>query len=256
MFRCTTDRYDELYARWLGKPGLLLDLAEYEPHYHLLDLCGGSGAVSREALRRGGQPHRIVLYDLNPRCPDPRIPCIQENVDDHARDKTVRGMYGVPFDVVVLRQAANYLRWDSDLVSWLRYLLVPGGKFVFNTFTHPMEGGVKPYSYKSYRFGGHRFFEAHLYVPPLDELLNMFSEPDLSLKKLVHYPEDIGPMRGRVLHLQAKLSGRLGFDITKFRHLDPDSLLFLLTPCFKVEVQEEGRSLRWVCTKHLPRMVG
>ncbi len=67
-FRCTTDHYATLYARWLARPGTLLDLAGYEPGQRVLDLCGGTGAVSQECLRRGANPSTIMLVDLNPRC--------------------------------------------------------------------------------------------------------------------------------------------------------------------------------------------
>ena len=66
---CTTDKYGALYAKWLKNPGTLLDLAGYEPGMRVLDLCGGTGAVSEECLRRGGSPSDLVLMDLNPRCP-------------------------------------------------------------------------------------------------------------------------------------------------------------------------------------------
>ena len=69
MFDCSTDKYDVLYAPWLRDPGRLLDLAEYRPGEKLLDLCGGTGAVSKVALQRcGGEKSDITLLDINPRC--------------------------------------------------------------------------------------------------------------------------------------------------------------------------------------------
>jgi len=245
MFRCTTDRYEELYAKWLGNPGLLLDLAGYDPQERLLDLCGGSGVVTQEALRRGAVIQDILLYDLNPRSRDPRVSFHRGDLNKDAKEH--RYLDSTMFDVIVIRQAANYLKWDQELVAWLQYHLVPGGRLVFNSFIHPMSGGVKSYSTKSYTFGGQRFFEAHLFIPPFDEWFRKEPPPR---------PPDRGPCQGTVLHLQSKLSRRKGFDITKFNHLDPPALSDLLSPRFLVDMQKDGRSIRWVCFKHRPSFAG
>jgi SAM-dependent methyltransferase len=148
--RCTTDRYDALYARWLTNPGALLDLAGYQPGQRLLDLCGGSGVVSIEALRRGADANDILLLDWNPyRCGN-RLVAIGVNVNQMGSFFTVPEKY----DIVVCRQAIAYLDLKPSLVRGIFDCLAPGGKFVFNTFREPR------WSLKMYKFAGRRYFEA------------------------------------------------------------------------------------------------
>ena len=150
--KCTTDKYERLYARWLEKPGKLLDLVAYEPGQHLLDLCGGSGAVSHEALQRGADPSTIALMDLNPRCSDPRIAQFHGDADKD------RLFLDKVFDLIVIRQAAAYLNWNPGSVLWMWSILQPGGSLIFNTFSRPK------WKAKIYKHGGAWFFEASWYL--------------------------------------------------------------------------------------------
>jgi SAM-dependent methyltransferase len=153
MFDCTTDKYEQLYARWLEKPGVLLTLAEWKPGQVLLDLCGGTGAVSREALQRGAKSSEVVLLDLNPRAADlpdiVQVPAIAEAVGTT--------LFKGQFDLVVCRQAIAYLDLE-EVAAGVAKVLKTTGKFVFNTFVRPR------WSLKSYRYAGRRFFEASGYV--------------------------------------------------------------------------------------------
>lgn len=149
MLDCTTDRYDTLYSRWLEDPGSLLDLAGYSPGGRLLDLCGGTGAVSSEAIRRGSDSSKITLLDLNPRARNLGIHQIRGQAED------VDHLVGPhdPFDVVICRQAIAYL----DLAPTLRgvaAILRSGGVLAFNSFRRPRWG------WRVYDYGGHRFLEA------------------------------------------------------------------------------------------------
>lgn len=45
MLDCTTDHYDELYARWQKDPLDLPALAAWNRDEPLLDLCGGTGII-------------------------------------------------------------------------------------------------------------------------------------------------------------------------------------------------------------------
>lgn len=209
---CTTDKYDRLYARWLEKPGSLLDVAGYQPGERLLDLCGGSGAVSLEAIRRGADPSTVMLVDLNPRCPDTRIEQVTGNADNIGPD-----VFGGrqpechhSFDLIVIRQAAAYLHWHTYMILWLVCLLKRKGRLVFNTFIKPK------WSLKTYKYNGRRYFEASGYI-------------------------------GRtVWHIQA--SPGIGFDITRFKWWDEQELRRRLETVFNVVVLQEGKSLRWICT--------
>ena len=150
---CQTEAYSDLYARWMENPGRLLDLAGWKPGDRLLDLCGGSGAVSMEALRRGARHDEIVLLDLNPRCPAP-IRQYEGRVD-----QLNALLPGVDlFDVIICRQAIGYLDLEMDLGLLLHQRLWHGGRFVFNSFVHPR------WSLKTYKHGGRRFVEASGYL--------------------------------------------------------------------------------------------
>lgn len=215
IFSCTTDKYDALYERWLAAPGRLLDLAGYKPSMRLLDLCGGTGAVSKEALKRGSRPEDICLFDLNPRYHE--VPVVQGDVND------LRWGHGLSperfdsgFDLIVCRQAISYFDlWAIgpviSLPGSIEYLLAPGGKFVFNVFVKPK------WSLKTYKLNGRRFFEASWFC-------------------------------GRqVYHVQA--SPGLGFDISRFFWYKEEELRRAFWIYFDIEVHSEGASQRWVCTR-------
>jgi len=226
MFNCTTNRYDALYARWLSKPGALLEQAGYTSGERLLDLCGGSGVVSQEALYWGRdiddpeQNPNVTLLDLNPRVDwfcglyDSEFHAVRgaaENVGSLFDENT--------FDLVVCRQALAYLDFRKTFPGVAR-VLRPGGRFVFNYFVHPLDGGVKPYSTHWYKVGNVQFAEAHLYL------------------------------KGKVYHLQARLSHGPGIDITRFSYHDPEEMVKVLDDCgFNTVIFRKGRSLRFLCIK-------
>lgn len=212
--RCTTPLYDQLYARWLDAPGTLLDVCGYQPGMKLLDLCGGTGAVSLEALRRGADPSTITLVDLNPRCPDKRITQLQGDAND------LGAMFGPlqpdclhSFDRVIIRQAAAYLDWGLGLL-WLTALLKADGMLAFNTFTQPR------WRLHTYRHGGRRFLEASAYLGQ------------------------------EVVHLQ--LGFGIGADVTRFRWHTEEFLRDRLGDgklgFRRVEVQRRGRTQTWLCS--------
>lgn len=213
---CTTDKYATLYARWLANPGGLLDLAGYVPGQRLLDLCGGTGAVSLEALRRGADPSTIMLVDLNPRCPDTRIEQVQGDADNIG--VTVFGKRQPEclgsFDLIVIRQAAAYLKWHTFSLAWYRSLLKPGGKLVFNLFSKPK------WRFQTYKYEGRRYFEAS------------------------------GYFKRTIWHLQASPS--IGWDVTRFHWIDAKQLAFRLHRFgFETEVISSGVSERVICTREL-----
>lgn len=151
-FDCTTEDYDRLYARWVQvNPGGLLDLAQYQPGEEVLDLCGGTGAVSRECLRRGASPKTITLVDLNPRNPPLGIRVWQGN----ANDLSLVFADNQRYNLVVCRQAAAYLDWTPRMVRSLWNTMAKDGRLAFSIFRKP-----KRFSVKTYLFGGRQFMEA------------------------------------------------------------------------------------------------
>lgn len=209
MFRCTTAKYDTLYERWLDRPGDLLDLGGYRPPDRLLDFCGGTGAVTHEALRRGASPSTVTLFDLAPRLGMAEVRSVQ---GDARLAKLLLHLHG-PFDIIVCRQALGYLNLgpvENSLFDHLADLLPIGGRLVFNSFVRPR------WSWKVYRRGGRSFIEASGFVGHT------------------------------VLHLQA--SPLVGADLSVFRwHSEADVRRRLSR--FKVDIFKSGSSVRWRCVR-------
>ena len=220
MLNCTTDRYAELYASWLKNQRELLALAGYRMGEALLDLCGGTGAVAMEAIRPSqevGEPSTgrlpdVRLLDLNPRCDDPRVVCVSGEAE-RADELFVDSL----FDVVICRQAMAYLDERRVFKAVARVLKV-GGRFVFNTFACPTEGGRRPWSLKTYRHEGARYFEGHLFRG--------------------------NQVRGKVWHVQARWP--VGVDVTRFTYLSSNWLaLYAVDAGFCGRIIRRERSLRW-----------
>ena len=207
--KCTTDKYSLLYARWLLKDHLL-EYGWYEPGMKVLDLCGGEGALTRQCLRMEADPSTLTLLDLTPRLLyKPEVIQIQGDAN-HLGDvfSDLHAYHGY-FDRIFIRQAAAYLNWDIPTVLWLKKLLAPGGKLVFNTFRKPK------WSVKGYKFCGRWYFEGSAYV-------------------------------GRtVFHVQAGQG--LGVDVTKFRWHREAWLKNNLERSFNVDIHNRNKSQTWVC---------
>jgi len=220
MFDCTINRYDEIYAPWLREAGVLLGLVRYAPGMKLLDLCGGTGSVSHAAIyrrRNDTDPARladVTLLDLNPRCKIPQVKQVKGRAEDVA-------VYfpKETFDIVVCRQAIGYLNL-SPVFAGVARVLKPGGWFVFNSFIHPLWGRVKPYSWKTYKFEGSHYIEAHYFA------------------------------FNHIAHLQWRFG--TGWDVTLFKYHDSEKISQLLVHWFNFSLQEQGRGHRWVCFKRPP----
>ena len=133
---CSTDKYDLLYARYLDNPGKLLDFGEYDPKkHHLMDICGGSGAVAKEAIRRGGTNN--ILVDINPYRAAPEstkdLLLFEMDINEHFH------LFRFDSNFYVCRQALGYIdikrffptMWDK---------MKMGDIFVFNTFKKKPKG--------------------------------------------------------------------------------------------------------------------
>ena len=233
---CTTDAYAELYEPWLVDPGKLLDIAGLRPGDRVIDLCGGTGIVAKEAVKRGAKTAFVV--DLNPGrvygdgAPDDMriIPpfwgraedvdeLLQSHVDGlHGLHGSCLGencrchRYALDFDLVVCRQAIGYLNIKQTARA-VANILRPGGKFVFNAFKKPKFG------VKSYVFAGRRFFEASAFF-------------------------------GRtVFHVQALVRPLFGVDVTRFTWHTEDDLDAALHPHFEISKSSSKTGLYYVCTK-------
>ena len=228
---CTTEKYAQLYARWLIEPGKLLDIAQLQPGERVIDLCGGTGIVATEAVARGARTAFVV--DLNPRLhrgvnsDDARcVPPFQGRAEDVDKllaqhIEMLHGLalhgpgcrcarYTPDFDLVVCRQAIGYLDIKKTALA-VSNVLRDGGRFVFNTFVRPR------WSLKSYKLGDRRFFEASAFLG-----------------------QD-------VFHIQASLG--LGVDVTHFQWHTELELDGALAPYFDLQKRRVGKTLYYVCTK-------
>lgn len=156
MLDCTTDNYESLYARWLVKPSALLLWGGYDPKQHtLLDLCGGTGAVSRAAIAMGGS---ATLLDLNPRCSDPGLVTLKGRAEDLGHPylwSNNRSLWR-SWNFVVCRQALGYLDLNETAKA-VHKATAPGTLFVCNAFVKPK------WSFQSYQFCGRKYIEASGY---------------------------------------------------------------------------------------------
>lgn len=224
MLNCTTPKYRELYARWLVNPGKLLDVADLRPGERVIDLCGGTGVVASEALKRGART--AIVFDLNPRSAVFGMKGNAEELDVaflrfvdylHQPDGECAGLtcscrnYRPNFDLIVCRQAINYLNLDK-VANAAHAMLRPGGRFVFNTFGKPR------FLAKTYKHQGKRFFEL------------------------------AGHFRDHVVHVQAGLG--IGVDVTKFRWYRSEEIKHAMRGAgFWPEERTQGNSSTYLCRK-------
>lgn len=221
-FDCTTNKYADLYARWLENPNKLLKLGGLQVGDRVIDLCGGTGIVAQAALDWGAS--YVVVADLNPRVrlSDSRLQPIvarAESIDVAMRFVEYR-LYGdsrtdgfdldKPFDFVVCRQAIGYVDIQKTAFA-VANVLRPGGRFVFNTFKRPK------WSWASYAINERNFYEASGFI-------------------------------GRtVFHIQ--MSPQVGIDITKFRWHTEDELDAAFMPLFEIDKTSSKTGLYYVCTR-------
>lgn len=151
------ETYRALYARYHNRVVAdILQLLEPLEGARVVDLCGGDGRLTSEALVHGAQS--VLLVDSEATMipsllrGDERITVLIEEV--HC---LLAGAYQVraTYDRVVCQQAVNY--WLDEETAWLiAEILTPGGRFVFNTFNRqPTE---KP-RVLQYELDGHAFVE-------------------------------------------------------------------------------------------------
>ena len=148
---CSTDRYATLYAPWLATADSFASRFVRSGD-RVLDLCGGTGCVSRAAIDIGCRS--ISLLDVNPRVIPP-LDGIRVSRGDGNRPDKYFGPHS--FDVVVCRQALGYLDLES-VATGVAQVLAPGGRFCFNNFRRPK------WFAKNYKFEDARYAEAAWYL--------------------------------------------------------------------------------------------
>lgn len=161
--RCTTDKYNFLYANYLKNPQELLDWGGFDPlkYDKFIDLCSGTGVVSKEVIKRynevsderrnkGGYWAWVTLFDLNPRFKVPldiheKIFVSQFKGDFQKKDYPFN-VCVAECDYMVCRQAINYLDIKKLAEQIDTHGNLNGMVFVFNTFVKPPRFKFKKYS--------------------------------------------------------------------------------------------------------------
>lgn len=211
-FACTTENYNNLYARYLKNPGKLLEMANFDTSHKLLDLCGGTGAVTNEALKLGTDPQNITLVDLSPRCQNQNIRQLRGRAPDMLRQLAAEGH---KFDTVVCRQAIAYLDIEGksgiELAQLLAILMPEGSHFIFNSFIRPR------FRAKTYRYQGQRFIEL------------------------------AGHLRRCLFRLQVNLG--VGYDLTISKWHREERIFEIFNPWFRVKTRWNGNAVYWLCTR-------
>ncbi len=211
-FACTTEHYNDLYSRYLQNPAKLLEMAGYQPGQRLLDLCGGTGAISLAALALGGDPSQVTLIDLKPRCQDKKIRQLAGSALSTLKQINNEGEM---FDVAICRQAFAYLHVEGksgeELAQSIANLIQPGGFFIFNSFIRPR------FHFKSYQFKGRRFIEL------------------------------AGYLRRRIFRLQIGLGVGYDFSISKWHR--EERIFEIFNPYFNIETRWSENAVYWICTR-------
>lgn len=209
--------YRKLYQRFYNgrMAGELLELVSGGVRGKaVLDLCGGDGRLSLEAVRLGAE--RVFLVDREKtmisreagRCPriGIRIGSVEYWLENFS------GL-GLRFDCVACQQAVNY--WlNGETARLVAEILKKGGTFVFNTFNRKTPR--KPLV-KEYRIGKDNFAE-------------------------------ISWLAGKVVH-HVQVREGMAPHVTSFYWLSPKRLEAILRPYFKVTVRKQGRTSLYSCVK-------
>ena len=151
------DIYKKLYAKYLDPESLkmLMNLAgEDMTGKRVVDVCGGTGICTEEALRRNAK--RVMMVDGEAdMVPDSIFlkDKVTVLINDVKMALTILGRNEVRYDIAVCRQAINYW-FNAETVDLLAELIKPDGVFIFNTFnTRPSETPkIKQYHYKGVSF--------------------------------------------------------------------------------------------------------
>lgn len=206
--------YEVLYARYLapGRTAQLLDFCGPLEGFHVLDLCGGGGRATLEALRRGAADVTLVDESVpmsHHLAGDARIHLAHMPVAQALR----QWFAAQAFDAAVCQQAVNYW-FDPTLFPILASHMKPGARFVFNTFWDAPASMPIP---KVYTYEGRRYLE-------------------LSWRSDERTIEHVQVCDGLAPHT------------TRFQWVTPQQFHAALSPHFDVAERREGKTSVYVCT--------
>jgi len=210
------ETYQKLYQRFYnGRSSReLIEFAGPIEGRSVLDLCGGDGRLSLEAIKLGARAVWLVDQEEKMISGDswrnPKVNIVVNKVElalkEFIRTRDL-------FDHIFCQQAVNY--WLNEKTAELTAkVLRKDGVFAFNTFSR------KPPAIpmiKKYEIDGKKFLEVSWLVGDL-----------------VHHVQE---REGLPCH------------ITSFRWLSPEYLSEILRPYFSVTIKKEGNASLYRCTR-------
>jgi SAM-dependent methyltransferase len=154
------DTYDKLYQRFISdsKTTRLAEAADFKGK-PVIDLCAGSGRLSRKLIELGAKS--VVAVDTNPHVLDLagvldfRILPYNTTVEDFAQGVSTSPMMlreAIRGDVIYCQQAINYWFSWGTVSNLANNCLTPDGEFCFNTFNRKpsYKPQTKVYGYDKY----------------------------------------------------------------------------------------------------------
>ena len=276
MLDCTTTDYDRLYAPWLADPLALPTLAGWRRDEPLLDLCGGTGVVSRALI--GSQSmyqerHRAFFQRMRPP-PGGSNWCCSEGhtthheAQQHGNERFGHSTFSIPHlepmpgtpHVVLFDQnprAAWHDLFSPDARLMGRFRQVKGDANEVDNYFRPESFGVVvcrqamgylnpakviPAVAKLLRPGGRFVFNT--FDPPTRARVKTY------LYEGARYAEGHLFLFDRIVHLQMRLGPHAGADLSVFRCWYRDYICnLLMAHQFETRIDTEGHSVRWVATK-------
>lgn len=143
--------YDELYKRYLKNVAQLVDQIKIQKGKSYVDLCGGTGAVSKELIKRGATD--ITLVDLHrnmlKQAPS-KITKICANAEEWKPKKK--------YDVIFCRQAITYLNLEK-VEKVISIVLKNDGSFIFNIMDTTGKNTTLSVDYKKYELDEKKYTE-------------------------------------------------------------------------------------------------
>lgn len=148
------NEYEFLYSKYFDKG---VDyISEYIIGNKVLDLCGGTGRLSKTLFEKG---YDVTYLDICERMCllDNNIPRIISTVEDFANNE------GVEFDSIICMQAVNYW-FNTTNIDNLAKHIKPGGKLIFNTFINKPSDqvSIKKYSNGKYQYEEEYWLDGNL----------------------------------------------------------------------------------------------